>query len=82
MSYPPPDARTNPSGTKAAVSFVVGLLVGAGLGFPLLPSVLDLLVAGESLGSIGKTLVVGVLLLVLVVVGFMTLFRIFVLIDR
>lgn len=82
MSRPPSETRARPTGAKALTTFTAGILVGLGMVSPALPATIDLLYSGGvSFGTAGKAVMAGVLLLVLVMVGFATLFQIFVLID-
>lgn len=82
MSRTSSGPRSHPSGAKAITSFTVGILLGVVLVSPVLPTTIDLLYSGGgSFGTVGKAVMSMALLLLLVMFGFVTMFKIFVLID-
>lgn len=77
-----PDGGTpRPSRSKLVLSFVIGSFVGVWIAFPVLKPLFTDFMAGQSLGSIGRTLAVGVLLMVIVSLGMVVLFQLFMFMD-
>lgn len=79
---PAPDGGSSkPDRSKLVVSFVIGGIIGVWLAFPTIQPLLKSVLLGQSMGSIGRTLAIGVLLMVVVTLGMVALFQLFMFID-
>lgn len=67
--------------SHVAVWYAVGLVVGGLIALPALQSALDFVTLGD-LGPIARVLVAGVLSIMVVTIGLVGLYQLFILIDR
>lgn len=67
--------------SHVAIWYAVGLLVGGLIALPALQSALGFVTVGD-LGPIARVLVAGVLSIMVVTVGLVGLYQLFILIDR
>lgn len=79
---PTPDGGSpTASRSKLVISYVIGAMIGGWLALPTIQPMLEAILVGQSMGSIGRTLAIGVLLLVAVTLGTVALFQLFMFID-
>lgn len=79
--HQPDGGHPKPQRSKLVVSFVIGSLVGVWLAFPAIRPILKAQLTGQ-LDAMGRTLAIGVLLMVMVTLGMVILFQLFMFMDR
>jgi len=70
-----------PQQSKMAISFMIGSLVGLWLAMPAVRPFFQNQLTGH-LDAVGRTLAIGVLLMVIVTLGMVVLFQLFMFMDR
>ena len=79
--HQPDGGHPKPQRSKLVLSFVIGSLVGLWLALPAIRPIVQAHLAGQ-LDSVGRTLAIGVLLMVVVTLGMVVLFQLFMFMDR
>lgn len=77
----PDGGHPRPQRSKLVLSFVIGSIVGVWLAFPAVRPIVQAQLAGQ-LDSVARTLAIGVLLMVVVTLGMVVLFQLFMFMDQ